>query len=147
MAAIWQPFQPFITEFMLLKCILTVELPEFTDVPSPYSPFPFSREPVQPFLLLHLNNPPVLYIAYTSQNIRKSTFTLILFKWTLCEMVEHFSAVQLGPTTVPTSLVQLSCLPSLPTGSPPSCLLSLSGIVTVAIITLQISPRCTRTIW
>src|SRR5258705_11260274 len=96
---------------------------------------------------MYLHFKTISSLAYTSQNIRTSTFILILFKWNSCEMVERFSAPQLGLTTVPTSLVQLNCLPSLPIGSPPSCLLSLSGIAAVAITILQISPRCSRKIW
>src|SRR5258708_34930039 len=96
---------------------------------------------------MYLHFKTISSLAYTSQNIRTSTFILILFKWNSCEMVGRFSAPQLGLTTVPTSLVQLNCLPSLPIGSPPSRLLSLSGIAAVAIKILQISPRCSRKIW
>ena len=62
-------------------------------------------------------------------------------------MVGHFSGLQLGLQTVPTSLVPLNCLLSWQTGSLLSHLLSHSGTVAVVIIILQTSQRCTRKVW
>ena len=85
--------------------------------------------------------------AYISQNIRDSKFALIHTRWTSTVMVGHFSALQLGLQTVPTSLVPLNRLLSWPTGSLLSHLLSHTGTVAVVIIILQTSQRHTRKVW